>query len=238
MNTNLINRLLCAAVLAVGIVALGLCIRSGFNKMANKDRKVTVKGLAEMEVAADKVTWPIVSKEIGNNLPELYDKIAVKQDKIKKFLLDNGIKEDEILVNAPEVKDLEATDYYGSNERKYRYNITSILTVTSRNVDLVRNIIAQQGELLKEGIAIVEGGWDNPVSYEFVSFNDKKQPLMKEAIENAEKTAEQFADNSKSKLGKIVYADQGQFSIDDRDGNTPYIKKIRVVTTITYSLKD
>ncbi len=238
MNTNLTNRLLCAAVLAIGIVALGLCVRSGFSKMANKDRKVTVKGLAEMEVAADKVTWPIVSKEIGNNLPELYDKIADKQAKIKKFLLDNGIKEDEIWTNAPEVKDLVATDYYSSDNRKYRYNITSILTVTSRNVDLVRNIIAQQGELLKDGIAIVEGGWSYPVSYEFVSFNDKKQGMMKEAIENAEKTAEQFAVNSKSKLGKIVYADQGQFSIDNRDENTPYIKKIRVVTTVTYALKD
>lgn len=52
------------------------------------------------------------------------------------------------------------------------------------------------------------------------------------------KTAEQFAKNSKSKIDKIMNADQGQFSIEDRDSNTPYIKKVRVVTTVTYSLKD
>ena len=51
-------------------------------------------------------------------------------------------------------------------------------------------------------------------------------------------TAKQFAKNSNSNINKIVRADQGQFSIDDRDPNTPYIKKVRVVTTITYSLKD
>ena len=62
--------------------------------------------------------------------------------------------------------------------------------------------------------------------------------MMEEAIANAEKTAEQFAENSKSKLNKIVSADQGQFSIEDRDQNTPYIKTVRVVTTIVYSLKD
>ena len=62
--------------------------------------------------------------------------------------------------------------------------------------------------------------------------------MMQEAIENAEKTAQQFAANSRSKLNKIETADQGQFSIDDRDANTPYIKKVRVVTTVTYSLKD
>jgi len=61
---------------------------------------------------------------------------------------------------------------------------------------------------------------------------------MQEAIANAEKTAEQFAENSHSRLNKIISADQGQFSIDDRDSNTPWIKKVRVVTTITYSLKN
>ena len=29
-----------------------------------------------------------------------------------------------------------------------------------------------------------------------------------------------------------------KFEIEDRDQNTPYIKKLRVVTTITYSLKE
>ena len=62
--------------------------------------------------------------------------------------------------------------------------------------------------------------------------------MMQEDIANAETTAQQFAKNSHSKLNKIVSADQGQFSIEDRDINTPYIKKVRVVTTVTYSLKD
>ena len=65
-----------------------------------------------------------------------------------------------------------------------------------------------------------------------------KPRMMQEAIANAETTAQQFAKNSHSKLNKIVSADQGQFSIEDRDSNTPYIKKVRVVTTVTYSLKD
>lgn len=31
---------------------------------------------------------------------------------------------------------------------------------------------------------------------------------------------------------------QGQFSISDRDNNTSYIKKVRVVSTLTYYLSD
>ncbi len=231
------NRIIAAALIAVGIVCLGWFVKAGIDNFANKDRKVNVKGLAEQEVEADKVTWPIVSKELGNDLPELYNKIGVTQGKIKAFLLRNGIKEAELTVNAPQVVDLNAREY-GERNQPYRYIVTSVITVTSQQVKQVREIIAKQGDLLKEGVAIVDGGYENPVKYEYVSFKEMKPKMMQEAIENAEKTAQQFAENSHSKLNKIVSADQGQFSIDNRDENTPWIKKVRVVTTVTYSLKD
>lgn len=226
-----------ATILAIGIMVLGFSLKSAIDNFSNKDRKVSVKGLSEKEVEADKVTWPIATKELGDDLPELYNSIGRTQQKIKAFLVNNGIKEGEIQMNAPTVIDMNA-EQYADNKKPYRYNITSIVTVTSNNVKLVRSIIARQGELLKEGIAVVSGGYENPVKYEYVSFKSMKPKMMQEAIENAEKTAEQFAENSHSKLNKIVNADQGQFSIEDRDYNTPYIKKLRVVTTVTYSLKD
>lgn len=226
-----------ATIIAIGIVVLGFSLKGGMDNFSNKDRKVSVKGLAEKEVEADKVTWPIATKELGNNLPELYNTIGTTQKRIKAFLVQNGVRENEIQINAPTVIDMNA-EQYSDNRKPYRYNITSIITVTSRNVKLVRGIIARQGELLKEGIAVVSGGYENPVKYDFVSFKTMKPKMMQEAIENAEQTAQQFAKNSHSKLNKIVSADQGQFSIDNRDDNTPYIKKVRVVTTVTYSLKD
>ncbi len=231
------NRIIAAALIALGIVCLGWSIKAGIDNFANKDRKVNVKGLAEREVEADKVTWPIVSKELGNDLPELYNKIGATQGKIKAFLLRSGIKEAELTINAPQVVDLNAREYSERNQ-PYRYLVTSVITVTSQNVKQVRSIIAKQGDLLKEGVAIVDGGYDNQVKYEYVSFKEMKPKMMQEAIENAEKTAQQFAENSHSQLNKIVSADQGQFSIENRDENTPYIKKVRVVTTVTYSLKD
>ena len=231
------NRVIAAGLIALGLLCLGWFVKAGIDDFANKDRKVNVKGLAEQEVEADKVTWPIVSKEVGNDLPGLYDKIGNTQQKIKSFLLRSGIKADELTENAPQVIDLQAREY-SDNNKAYRYIVTSVITVTSSNVKQVRAIIAKQGDLLKEGVAIVDGGYENPVKYEYVSFKEMKPKMMQEAIENAEKTAQQFAANSHSKLNKIVSADQGQFSIDNRDENTPYIKKVRVVTTVTYSLKD
>ena len=231
------NRIKEAAILAIGMIVLGLCIKWGIDDFANKDRVVTVKGLAEKEVEADKVTWPIQTKEIGDDLPALYSKINATTEKVKAFLRQNGVKEQEISVNAPVVVDLKA-ERYGADNHRYRYNITSTIAVTSRDVKLVRGIIARQGELLKQGVAVVEGGYGNDVTYEYVSFQKMKPEMMQEAIKNAELTARQFAENSSSELGKITNASQGQFSIDDRDANTPYIKKVRGVITVTYSLKD
>ena len=231
------NRIKEAALIALGIIVLGLCVKSGLDSISDKERKVTVKGLSEREVEADKVTWPILTKEIGDDLPSLYTRINTTTAKVKAFLKQNGVKDSEISVNAPVVVDMNA-ERYGANNHDYRYNITSTITVTSRNVKLVRSIIARQGELLKQGVAVVDGGYGNGVTYEYVSFQRMKPKMMQEAIKNAEQTAKQFADNSDSKIDKILDAGQGQFTIDNRDDNTPYIKKLRVVTTVTYSLKD
>ena len=115
-----------------------------------------------------------------------------------------------------------------------------MVTVVSKNVDLVRKLVTKQAELMRQGVTIVGNEYDegSSVSYEFTGLNEIKPEMIAEATRNARKTAEQFAEDSESELGKIKTADQGQFSIDDRDQNTPWLKNIRVVTTVVYYLED
>jgi hypothetical protein len=80
--------------------------------------------------------------------------------------------------------------------------------------------------------------WSYPTTYSFTALNDIKPGMIEEATINARQAAEKFAKDSKSKLGKIKNATQGQFSVSDRDSNTPYIKNVRVVTNVVYYLKD
>lgn len=226
-----------ALILAAGILLLGIMIRGGFNDFKNKERIVTVKGLAEKEVPANKVTWPLVHKEISNDLATIYANIEKKNTAIVKFLKENGITEEEINVEPPQILDIKA-DRYGNQNVDYRYNSTSVITVTSQNIDKVRELMSEQTELLKKGIALTGGDYQYQVSYEFTGLNDIKPAMIEEATKNARAAAEKFAKDSGSKLGKIKSASQGQFTIYDRDANTPYIKNVRVVTTITYYLKN
>ena len=154
-----------------------------------------------------------------------------------QFLKANGIKDNEISINAPQVVDMQA-DRYNSNPLPYRYNVTNVLVVTSSQVELVRKLIEQQTQLLKQGIAIVAGDYQYQTTYEYTELNSVKPAMIADATKNAREAANKFAEDSESKLGKIKTASQGQFSIEDRDQYTPYIKRIRVVSTIVYYLKD
>ena len=226
-----------SVILAIGLLLMGFLIKQGLDSFAEKNRIVTVKGLAEMEVAANKVTWPLMYKEVGNDLYTLYNRIHMTNDAIVNFLKRKGIKQDEISVNAPEIIDLQA-ERYNQNPVQYRYNVTTVITVTSTQVELVRSLIQEQSELLKQGIAITGGDYRYNIQYDFTGLNDIKPQMIEEATKNARESALKFAKDSESELGKIKRAYQGQFSIEDRDPNTPYIKRIRVVTTIDYSLED
>jgi hypothetical protein len=62
--------------------------------------------------------------------------------------------------------------------------------------------------------------------------------MIEEATRKAREVAEKFARDSNSRLGKIRNANQGTFTITDRDRNNPHIKTVRVVATVEYYLTD
>ncbi len=224
-----------AAIIAVGLMFVGYGVRSGLSSISDNQRVVNVKGLSEMEVKANKVTWPIVAKFVGNDLNDIYAKANSSNQIVKQFLTSQGISPKEISINAPLIQDKE-TEYYSNQTFTYRYNVTNIVTVSTSNVDLVRKLMSQQGELLKKGVAISGSTYENPVVYEYTDLNSIKPKMIEEATKNAREAAEKFAKDSESDLGKIKNASQGQFSIEDRDQNTPFIKRIRVVSSVTYYL--
>lgn len=226
-----------AAILAIGLVIMGFVVRSGIVTFKSMDRSVVVKGLAEREVKADKVTWPLVYKELGNDPSEMYGILEKKNNKVVTFLKAAGIKAEEISVNPPIISDRQA-DNYGNEIMNYRYKATSVITVISSDVDKVMQLMRRQTELMKQGIAIVSEEYgNNSVTYEFTGLNDIKPQMVEEATKKARETAMKFAEDSESNLGGIKTAQQGQFSIENRDANSPYIKRVRVVTTIEYFLK-
>lgn len=226
-----------AALIAIGLLALGLCIRSGIKSFTESSRVVTVRGLSEREVKANKVTWPISYTLVGNDLQGLYTQLETSNKIIIDYLSSNGLQPSEYTIGAPGISDLQA-DRYNNQPVPYRYNITTTITVTSEKVDMVRELINRQGELMKKGVAINAMNWSNQIIYEYTELNEIKPDMIADATKNAREAANKFAQDSGSKIGKIKKAQQGQFSITDRDPYTPFIKNVRVVTSIDYYIED
>lgn len=225
--------------IALGLFSGSLMIRNGITSTQESQRIVSVKGLSEKEVPSDKVIWPILYKEADNDLKTLSNRLEENTKKIVALLQSKGINENEITLSSPDIIDYR-TERYASQDIRFRYNGTSTITIASSEVDKVRKVVPSViSELISEGIAIAANtSYENPIRYDFTALNDIKPAMIEEATKNARVSAEKFATDSESKLGKIKSASQGQMSITDRDQNSPHIKVLRVVTTITYYLKD
>jgi len=220
----------------IGLIIAGVQLPMAVREFKAFDRTVNVKGLCEREVKADKVIWPLTFKVAGNDLAAAYATAEAQTQMIVKFLKDSGIDEGSIRISSPSVSDKLAQEY--SSGDRARYILKCAVTVCSKDVDNVVKIREKQSELVKKGIAFdAENTWENPVEFKFEGLNDIKPEMIEEATKNAREVAQKFATDSDSSLGKIKTASQGTFSIENRDSNTPDIKIVRVVTSVTYYLK-
>ena len=109
-----------AIVLALGLFLGGRAIKQGIVQFKEMDRKVTAKGLSEKEVLADKATWPLKFKELGNDPAELYDRIETNTQAVVAFLKKGGVKDEEISVAPPTLVDQQANMSYSSETVRYQ----------------------------------------------------------------------------------------------------------------------
>ena len=222
----------------LALASLGYLLGSAAIKFKEYERTVKVKGLAEHEYPADIVIWPIEFTLADNNLEDLYTSIEKSTANIKEFLIKQGIKSTEISLSAPAITDKSAQNYGNSASVKFRYSAVQIVTVYSTDIETVRSAMGDLAQLGKQGIAFTGGNYQSKTEYIFTRLNEIKPMMIEQATTQAREVALKFSEDSKSKLGKIKRASQGQFSITARDKNNPHIKKVRVVSTVEYYLSD
>ncbi len=224
--------------LIAGLAFLGLLLGDAAVKFRELERTVAVKGLAEREVTADIVIWPIQFTTASNDVSKLYVAIEQSFQKIGAFLAEQGIKESEITVSTPAITDKSAQAYGNNVRAEFRYTAKQTVTVYSKDIVTVHKAMRALSNLGKQGIVFSGNDYQATTEYLFTQLNDLKPKMIEEATRKARAVAQKFAEDSESKLGKIKKAKQGQFSISPRDKNNPHIKKIRVVSTVEYYLSD
>jgi uncharacterized protein len=99
------ERILPAAVLALGLAIGGGLTGWGFARGRSSDRYVEVKGLAEREVSADLALWPLRFVASANDLAAAQAQITRSTEQVMAFLKRQGID-----ASATELRDLQVSD--------------------------------------------------------------------------------------------------------------------------------
>ncbi len=232
------SALILGAFLFLGLFVLGYQLAGAVVKFKQFERTVKVKGLSEREYPADIVIWPIQFTVTGNEIEDVYKSIEQGKQKIQLFLEKHGVETDEISYSIPFIIDKYAEQYGNQARPEFRYTANQTVTIYSKHIKTVRKVMSSLSELGKQGIVFTGGGYQTQTEYLFTRLNEVKPEMIEEATRKAREVAIKFASDSKSRLGKIKSASQGQFSITARDKNNPHIKKIRVVSTVVYYLSD
>ena len=239
--------LLSAIVLALGLFSAGFMAKQGLVEFKSADNFVNAKGLAQKDVEADLVIWPIKHTVTGDDLPATQTTLEENTQKIIAFLKTQGLSDADIAQRRLEVTDLLAQTYRSDNVTGPRYIVSETVLVRTGSVDGVDKAAQNIGDLLKKGVSLVRGdvnsGQSGNPEYIFTKLNDIKPGMIAEATKSAREAADQFAADSGARVGTIKDAWQGVFEILPRDSGNSYnerqerYKTVRVVSTIRFYLE-
>lgn len=233
---------LSACILAAAIVCASFFLREGLIRFNAPQGIVSVKGLAEKDVEADLGVWRISHTVKEWDLPAARQKLQANQQIIEAFLKQSGFEAGEYArksINLFQGRDV-VTQTGDVQEYQNYYEMTQTITVRSPKVRAIETAAQNTFALIAQDVLLTNS---DPV-YMYTKLNDIKPDMITQATQNAREAAQRFAQDSKSKVGKIMSADQGWFNIlsaygsDTEPEQASIEKKVRVITTVNFSLVD
>lgn len=238
------SRVIAGGLIGLGVASGGFLAGESLVKSRLGFRTVTVKGLAEREAKADLGFWPVRFVVTGSTLEEARAKLESSEGSVKGFLGKYGFTDADYQVQNIQVEDRLAGYNSQGVPEDSRFVLTEDLLVKTSEVDKLAEASRMIGDLLKSGVVFSADAYNAGPSFVFTKVNDLKGEMLTEATKRAREAADKFAAESGAKVGDIQSANQGIVEINpavDIPNDRPekqINKKVRVVTTLTYFLKN
>lgn len=236
MNLNSRPFVILGLSLVLGFAVFGMYVGRAVRTGREFDRFLTVRGMSEREVKATLAIWPLHFSVSDADLARLKSRMDAQRQAVLAYLKKEGFEPAEITLGLPTVADREDERIRSEHPDLPRYRGSVTLVVRSTKVDLVKKSIQDADQLMEQGISLEEDGRDR-TEFSYNAVNETKPDMIREATANARAAAEKFAQDSRSKVGRIRRATQGALEIENRDAATPERKILRVVTTVDFFLE-
>ena len=223
---------------------------------ANKDEnRITVKGVSERRIKADKALINIVISEKSENIDELKSSILEKEKLATDLIKNLKISEEDYSIGNLRIQPNYAEN---SSNTKQQINVNSAtvtpnskildydgietISIVTKNIDKAEEFFEKLSELKLQSNNIQI---DKP-EYFITNIEKYKKDMVVDASRNAEVRAIEMLKVNNNEIGGVKNISQGQFEvledtedvkkINENESNQIY-KKMRVVVTATYLIK-
>ncbi|MCR4786846.1 MAG: SIMPL domain-containing protein [Lachnospiraceae bacterium] len=204
-----------SVIIAAGLLAFGL---SRFRSV--ESHTIGATGSASVDFESDLIIWRGTFNTHAYTTDQAFRQIKDDAASVKKYLIDNGIKEDEIVLSSISVSQAERDVYSDDGEFRYSefdgYDLWQTITVTSGDIDKVEKVSRDVTDLLESGI---EFDSDLP-EYYCTTLDDVKLDLIGKATENARDRIDIIAQAAGAVPGKLVNSNLGVFQIVAKNSGT------------------
>ena len=234
-------------IITATILSFGLIISAALisNAIYNSDRsqsRITVKGVAEKRVKADKAIINIIFSTSNTKLEDAQSNIAGKEKAVLDILKSLELKENEYQINNVKVQPKFSERQPERETKILSYDVMQSIAVIPKNIEKSDEIYQKLQELkiTFNNIEIIKP------EYYIISIEKYKKDLLISATENAEMRAIEMLKVNKNEIGRLENMTQGQFEVlpdkedtkhaNDDELNQMY-KKLRSVVTVTYLIK-
>ena len=242
-------------ILSFGLIISAALISNAMNKANKDENRITVKGVAERRIKADKALINIVISDKNENLDELKKSISEKEklatDLIKNLKIDSNdysIGNLRIQPNYIETSSNVKQQTTGistsimQNAKISYYEGVETISIVTKNIDKAEEFFEKLSELKLQSDNIQI----NEPEYFITNIERYKKDMVVDASRNAEVRAIEMLKVNNNEIGGLKNMSQGQFEvledtedvrkINENEANQIY-KKMRVVVTATYLIK-
>ena len=212
---------LSAIIFSIAIVIAAWFLGNSYVDRANPDGTISVTGAGSENFTSDLIVWEGRFSQMSENLETAYNHLNQDKNTVKDYLIEKGIKEENIVFNSVQTNEQREQKYQNGNyvgSIFKGYQLSQSVKIESNDVELIENVSREITELLNKGVQFNS----TPPRYYYTKLADLKIAMISKATEDARVRAEKIAENSGGTLGELKSANMGVFQITGQNSGEDY----------------
>ena len=199
-----------ALMLSVALIISSIVVTGGFVKVKSLQNTLSVKGSAKKQIKSDFAVWTGSFSVQSPELSNAYGMLSESAKKVKAYLVENGIPEQDIVfsaINTSTYNEILPNGVYTNRIESYR--LYQNVEINSNDIDKITQISRKSTELINEGVEFQS----NYPQYFYTKLSDLKLEMIELAAQDSKQRAQKLLSVTGNKPGKLRSARLGVFQI-------------------------